>query len=68
MAIAKVVAMNRLMLIRPSPIVIGSICVNTRRRAGSPTSQLIVSRPPRPRSQGSGSRNCTTVATSQPQA
>ena len=58
--IANTVAMNRLRLISPSPSVIGSICVNTRRRAGSPTSQLIVSRPPRPRSHGSGSRNCTS--------
>ena len=54
---------SALMLIRPSPSVTGSIILNTRLTAGSRQSITICRRPSRPRSQGSGSRNCTTVPT-----
>ncbi len=55
--------MNALMLIRPSPIVTGTISANVRFTAGSRTSITMRSRPSRPRSHGSGSRNWTIVAT-----
>ena len=52
---------SRLRLIRPSAIVTGSISFRTRRTRSSRQSIRKVSRPPRPRSHGSGSRNWTTV-------
>jgi hypothetical protein len=58
---AKIESMTRLKLIRPSPIVTGTISVKTRLIAGSRQSSTSWSRPSRPRSHGKGSRTWITV-------
>ncbi len=57
------VSTNALKLIRPRPIVTGSISTNTRFTAGSRQLTAARSRPSRPRSQGSGIRTWITVPT-----
>ena len=57
---------SRLRLIIPSAIVTGSINLRTRRTRSLRQSSVNVKRPPRPRSHGSGSRNCTTVPARMP--
>ena len=57
---------SRLRLIKPSAIVTGNISLSTLRTCGLRQSSASVMLPPRPRSHGSGSTNCTTVPTSTP--
>ena len=64
------VPMNELIssekLISPSAIVTGSISLTTRMTCGLRQSNVIVNRPPVPRSQGSGRKNWTIVPTRTP--
>ena len=59
---AKNVSTTALMLISPSPIVIGTISTKTSATAGSRQSITSCSRPSRPRSQGIGSSIWMIVA------
>jgi hypothetical protein len=58
---AKIESITRLKLIRPRPMVTGTISTKTRRTAGSRQSSTKCRRPSSPRSQGTGSSTWITV-------